>query len=361
MFDQLKPMFAGCVPIARAGDLSPSSTTSLTWHREWPLKPDIVLEGGNQVVKPGSTSVLDPDEMALLTTAHDTAGRLLVEFRDTSAAVAQAARMGAILQAAYPKFWPETIRALLIHSAEWTEPMRRAFGTRRADGVSRLRRYGYGLPSLGRALYSARSSLTLIAQQTIQPYVKEGSEVKTKDMGLHDLPWPKEQLLALGEKVVTMRVTLSYFIEPKPGRRDGFVKTRHRYQSHGLRFEVRRPEEALEQFRQRITKAARDEEEEYEAVGDTSGWELGPQTRTRGSLHSDWWTGTAAALANSGHIAVYPVSGWWREAKGNHWTKEARYSLVVTIRTEEAGVDIYTPVKAMIEIPIEAEIEMEAE
>jgi hypothetical protein len=64
-------------------------------------------------------------------------------------------------------------------------------------------------------------------------------------------------------------------------------------------------------------------------------------------------------LANSGHIAVYPVSGWWREAKGNHWTKEARYALVVTIRTSEVGVDIYTPVKAMIEIPTEVEIEAE--
>jgi hypothetical protein len=360
-FDQSKPMFAGCVPIAQAGDLSPSSTTSLTWHREWPLKPDVVLEGGNQILKSGSTDVFDPDEMAILTTAHDATGTLLVEFRDTSAAVAQAARMAAILQATYPELWPETIRALLVHSAEWTELMRRAFGTKKTDCVSRLRRYGYGVPNLTRALYSARSSLTLIAQQTIQPYVKEGSAVKTKDMGLHDLPWPKEQLLALGEKLVTMRVTLSYFIEPKPGRRDGFVKTRHRYQSHGMRFEVRRPEETLDQFRQRISKAARDEGEEYEAVGDTAGWELGPQIRTRGSLHSDWWTGTAADLANSGHIAVYPVSGWWREAKGNHWTKEARYSLVVTLRTHETGVDIYTPVKAMIEVPVEVRTQIETE
>lgn len=360
-FDQANPQFSGCVAIAPRGDLSPSSTTSLSWNRDWPIKPDVVLEGGNQVMRPGTATVFDPEQMAMLTTAHATAGTLLVDFRDTSAAAAQAARMASILQAEYPNLWPETVRALLIHSAEWTDAMRRAFGARQRDLVNRLRRYGYGVPSLARARHSARNSLTLIVQQTIQPYVKEAGVVKTKDMGLHELPWPKEQLLALGEKTVTMRVTLSYFIEPKPGRREGFVKTRHRYQSHGLRFEVRRPEETLDQFRQRVSKAARDEDDEYEPVGDASGWELGPQVRTRGSVHSDWWTGSAAALANSGHIAVYPVSGWWREAKGHHWTKEARYALVVTIRTEEQHIDIYTPVKAMIEVPVPVETEVESE
>lgn len=360
-FDQANPQFSGCVAIAPRGDLSPSSTTSLSWNRDWPIKPDVVLEGGNQVMRPGTATVFDPEQMAMLTTAHATAGTLLVDFRDTSAAAAQAARMASILQAEYPNLWPETVRALLIHSAEWTDAMRRAFGTRQRDLINRLRRYGYGVPSLARARHSARNSLTLIVQQTIQPYVKEAGVVKTKDMGLHELPWPKEQLLALGEKTVTMRVTLSYFIEPKPGRREGFVKTRHRYQSHGLRFEVRRPEETLDQFRQRVSKAARDEDDEYEPVGDASGWELGPQVRTRGSVHSDWWTGSAAALANSGHIAVYPVSGWWREAKGHHWTKEARYALVVTIRTEEQHIDIYTPVKAMIEVPVPVETEVESE
>jgi Subtilase family len=347
-FDQFR--FAGYEPIARAGDLSPSSTTSVSWDRAWPIKPDIVMEGGNQVRIPGTTTVMDPDEMTILTTAHASTGRLLVDFRDTSAAVAQAARMAAILQAEYPKLWPETIRALLVHSAEGTERMRRSFGTKKTDAINRLRRYGYGVPSLSRAMYSAKSSLTLIAQQTIQPYMKEGSDTKTKEMGLHNFPWPKEQLQALGESTVTMRVTLSYFIEPKPGRRDGFVKYRHRYQSHGLRFEVRRLEETLDQFRQRISKAARDEEEYYEAVGDTAGWTLGPKIRTRGSIHSDWWTGSATALANSGHIAVYPVSGRWREAKGNHWSKQARYALIVTIRTEAMELDLYTPLEAEIDL-----------
>src|ERR1700722_9006844 len=213
--------------------------------------------------------------------------------------------------------------------------MKKAFGRDKGNAVNRLRRYGYGVPSLDRARNSAKDSLNLVVQQKVQPFTKEGSDVKTKDMGLHSLPWPKDQLLDLGDQPVTMRVTLSYFIEPKPGRREGFAQSRHRYASHGLRFEVKRPQETLDDLRKRVSRAAREEEEAFEAVGGTAGWTLGPQIRTRGSVHSDWWTGTAADLANCGFIAVYPVSGWWREPRGNHWSKEARYSLIVSIRTAE--------------------------
>lgn len=223
------------------------------------------------------------------------------------------------------------------------------FGSKKADLATRLRRYGYGVPNLDQARYSARDSLTLIAQQTIQPFMKDGSDIKTKDMGLHSLPWPKEALLELGEQQVTMRVTLSYFIEPKPGRRDGFVTSRHRYQSHGLRFEVRRPREELDDFRKRVSQAAREEDEDYKAVGDTAGWLLGPQVRTRGSIHSDWWKGNAADLANCGHIAVYPVSGWWREAKGNHWSKQTRYALVVSIKAEKTKMNLFTPIAPVVD------------
>nr|WP_161967356.1 S8 family peptidase [Fimbriiglobus ruber] len=361
--------FPGYAPIAPAGDLSPSSTTSLTWDKPWPYKPDFVLEGGNQIAHTDKRWVMDPDDMTMLTTAHATTGRVLADFRDTSAATAQAAGIAAALQAVYPKLWPETIRGLLVHSAEWTDRMRAAFGDKKTDHINRLRRYGYGVPSLARARDSARDSLTMVIEQAIQPFTKEGSDIKTKEMGLHNLPWPKDQLLELGETKVTMRVTLSYFIEPKPGRREGFVKHRHRYQSHGLRFEVKRPQETLDDFRKRVSQAARHEEEEFEAVGDTSGWELGPQLRTRGSIHCDWWTGTAADLANSGVIAVYPVSGWWRESKGNDWSKEARYALLVSIRAEPVRVavslftpteiDLYSPIQTTILAAIEQEVTTE--
>ncbi len=50
-----------------------------------------------------------------------------------------------------------------------------------------------------------------------------------------------------------MRVTLSYFIEPNPSER-GF-SARYRYESHGLRYDVKRPAESGADFRARIKRA----------------------------------------------------------------------------------------------------------
>ncbi|WP_337052576.1 S8 family serine peptidase [Pseudoxanthomonas sp. USHLN014] len=41
------PDYAGWAPVARAGDLSPASRTSGIWERQWPIRPNVVFEGGN--------------------------------------------------------------------------------------------------------------------------------------------------------------------------------------------------------------------------------------------------------------------------------------------------------------------------
>jgi hypothetical protein len=47
-----EPAFDDWTPVARPGELSPSSTTSCIWQPQWPLKPDIVMEGGNMALSP---------------------------------------------------------------------------------------------------------------------------------------------------------------------------------------------------------------------------------------------------------------------------------------------------------------------
>ena len=44
----------------------------------------------------------------------------------TSPATALASRMAARLISAYPDYWPETIRGLMVHSARWTPAMEQA-------------------------------------------------------------------------------------------------------------------------------------------------------------------------------------------------------------------------------------------
>lgn len=350
----------GWEPLAPLGGLAPASCTSMEWQKTWPIKPDIVMEAGNMATNPAyiEADYID-DALQLLSTGHQFAlGKQLVSFGDTSAAAALAANLAARVQALYPDYWPETIRALLIHSALWTPAMKALFEPfTTKDKYRQLLRYcGYGVPDEDTLFWSARNELTLVAQDVIHPYTKEGSNVKTRDINLHTLPWPTDVLHNLPPNTqVEMKVTLSYFIEPNPGER-GWVN-KYRYASHGLRFDVRRSLETLTDFKQRINQKARDEEHAYNgATPDSGQWLLGEKLRSLGSVHSDTWTGTAAELAERGYIAVYPVLGWWKErANLQRWGKSARYALIVGIKTPSVETDIYTAIENQIFVPVAIE------
>lgn len=345
-------------PIANAGQLSPASRTSVVWDdRSWPLKPDLVMEGGNLAIDPTTGDADYADDLMLLTTRTSSTGALLTATSDTSAATALAARYAAIIWSRYPDLSPESVRGLLIHSARWTSPMLSEFSSDlRRDVENRLRVYGYGVPNLDQAIWSAKNNATLVIQDSLRPFDQETDDngqkrIKTKDLRLHRLPWPKQVLEQLGEEDVRLRVTLSYFIEPSPGRR-GWTR-KHRYQSHGLRFDIKRPTDIDDnEFLKRITKAAWDEDEDsISSAADDRRWTIGPNLRCKGSIHSDVWTGTAAQLASSGTIAVYPVTGWWKERPGlERWNRSARYSLIISLETDAVQADLYTPIANQISV-----------
>jgi hypothetical protein len=349
--------YDGYQPLASIGRLSPCSTTSLVWSDEWPLKPEVTMEGGNTAVDPAGGTPSMIEDLMLLSTSAKPSSSSFVSTGQTSGAAALASRMAAIIQSTYPDYWPETVRALMIHSAEWTPAMEADYPGKEKRAIkNRMRCYGYGAPDLDRALWCGRNSLCLVSQAELQPYGKFEDKLKTKDMHIYELPWPIDELRSLGGMIVTMRVTLSYFVEPSPGRR-GWKNT-HRYASHGLRFDVQSPTETPEEFRKRMNKNARAGDEGSPTGGDTSAWTIGSRLRSRGSIHSDWWTGTATALADSRYIGVYPVTGWWRERKHlGRWASKVRYSLVVSINTPPTEVDIYNPVRIQLATPISIEIE----
>ncbi|WBB56289.1 S8 family peptidase [Verrucosispora sp. WMMD573] len=350
-------MWDGWIPLAPRGELSPHSRTSVPFSRRWPVKPDIVLEGGNVACSPAGTSYDTPEALQVLTTRHPGVdARLLTTTCATSAATAQAAHLAASILADYPTLWPETVRALIVHSAEWTTAMQQRVDRARRVGKAAVhqlhRRYGMGLPSLDRATRSASDALTLIVQDTIHPY-RDGT---MREMHLHDLPWPTDVLTGLGAAQVRMRVTLSYFIEPNPGRR-GWQR-RYSYASHGLRFDIRRPTESTDLFRKRINQRALAEEERRpSSTNDAKQWIFGSNQRTAGSLHTDIWEGSAADLAGCGAIAIFPVTGWWKEnPKRDGSDSGARYALAVSIETPEQDVDIWTPVAQQIGVPVAIQV-----
>ena len=347
--------YDGWLPVAPAGDLSPASRTSGIWDRQWPIRPDVVFEGGNFAhdgVNPASAI----DDLQLVSTHYRPNVRLFDAFGDTSGAAALGANLSAGIMTGRPELWPETVRGLIVHSAEWTPAMRARFDAApsQAQKLAMLRRYGWGVPDLSRALLSAANDATLMVEDALLPFRKHGSQIKTRDMNLHLLPWPQAELAALGTLDVELRITLTYFIEPNPGER-GWTR-RHRYASHNLRFAIKRSLETLPEFRQRINRAAQEEEEAGTPAGAAGGdnWVLGP-IRDRGSIHSDIWRGSAAALAERDAIGVFPISGWWKEKPAlQRWERAARYALIVSIKAPNTDVDLYTAIANKIAVSVPA-------
>lgn len=318
------------------------------------------MEAGNMGRPPGDGAPDFLDELQTLTTnSRFTVGhRPFALFQDTSAATALAANLAGRLLARYPNFSPETVRGLLVHSARWTPAMiRRAMDDQgRIDCARLLRAFGYGAPDAEALFYSAGNNLTLIAEDTLQPFFKDddGSAIKTRDIKFHALPWPRDALLALPFNTpVEMRVTLSYFVEPSPGERGWDRK--YGYPSHGLRFKVIRAPETLQAFKLRINTYDRDDDYDTDDhVGETGEWVLGVNRPTNGAVHSNVWRGTAAELASRAYIAVHPTTGWWKtRPKENRYNRLVHYSLIVSISTPDQNVDIYTPVANAIGIDVQ--------
>jgi hypothetical protein len=337
--------------LSEKGGMSPSNSTSVIWEKEWAIKPDLVMEGGNLINQRGD--IASPPSLQLLTTHKNYRTSLLQTFGDTSAATALASRFAAQLKIEYPDLWPESIRALMVHSAEWTQTMLNGGEIKSVESFNKqektnlLRSFGYGVPNLEKALYSAKNSLTLIAEKEITPYRKDGN-IKFNDIHLFELPWPTEILQEdLSDIDVKLNITLSYFIEPNPGSRR--YSNKFSYQSHGLRFNVIKPGEDIETFQKRVNKNTR-EEGEIGFPGED--WIIKEQYRNKGSIHRDFWIGSGADLATRNCIAVYPVSGWYRMRKKlEKYNSTVRYSLIVTIEVPEVDVDIYTPIR--LQVPIE--------
>lgn len=344
-FDQLSKELQSYSPVAPKFGLSPFSATSLQWTSEWPAKPDIVFEGGNTAIN-SMGFITEDDGMSILTTSASFQKRLFESFNQTSAATAMCANFAAKLQASYPELWPESVRGLIVHSAKWTNKMLEQFGgdgSKTALGVLR-HICGYGVPSLERAMWCLKNRMVLVAQNVLQPYIKENGHDRMQ-IHLYDLPWPMEVLQNLGATSVTLRVTLSYFIEPSPGQRGW--KSKFRYASHGLRFDLCGSQEGKEEFISRVTNIADGVENGQIGRGSnlSARWKIGSNGRSAGSIHSDFIKTTAANLATCNQLAVFPVIGWWRERK--HLQKsnsEARYSLIVSLTTDEQTVDLYAPV-----------------
>ena len=346
--------------LAGKNELSPFSRTSNAWESSWPIKPDVVFEGGNLVILDNGDIDRDID-LEVLTTSSIAITNQLTTINATSAATAFGANFIAKLRHVYPDAWEETLRGLVIHSASWTEAMKKqvGFDSTQPSIVQMLRTYGYGVPNLEKAIECRSNYLTFISEQTMQPYIKErGKNPRTNDVHFYEFPWPKEILENLGNAEVTVKITLSYFIEPNPGEKG--YSTKYSYQSTALKFALMPPNDEPKNFMLRINNEAREDLKKTlgvetlpkDAIDKVSNikWGLGADNIFKGSVHSNYWKTSAAEVASCNFLAVYPQpSGWWKNLKKQKkYNQKLRYSLIISVETPKNTQDIYTVIAQKI-------------
>lgn len=351
--------------LADEGDLCPSSRTSQQWNVHYAYKPDIVMEGGNHELDGDEPFSFQSNASMLLTAARTYPGRPFGWTGETSAATARAAGLATALKSRYPDFRAETLRAMMVHCAEWSPAMlaRRSYlqkvGLSKADAqLNMLQCYGWGIPDEERIFRSAGDALTLVIEDALEPY-REGSGGATvlKEMKYFRLPWPRASLQSLGQQQVEVRCTLSYFAEPDP---HATSRSRlDRYASHRLRFSLKAAGDSHLEAQQRVNILAGEEDvEDFEdedvgygiiGTGQQLGWLLGDRARRRGTIHHDIWTGPASELADRDGVSVFPVKGWWADRRSDEYRDvPVAFTLVVSIRTTDTEVDLYADANAKV-------------
>ncbi len=349
----------GLSVVAPKGGLSPFSSSGLAGS-EWPIKPDVVFEGGNLAVQGQLPNATVPTLSGLTTSHRHNQGRPLGLISMTSEAAARAARLAARIWSVEPRLRPETVRGLVVHAATWTTRMHEQFPAK----SDLLITCGYGVPNVATAMGCARGIATVIVEDSMPNSVAE--EVPKKEppkkattkltdtrhvrkIKIFRMPIPDE-LATVEDPQVELRVTLSYFPETNKFGRS---------QVHGLdlKWYMQGPQESESQFLQRINVLARPMDAAGKRVKPKSSgpfkWDIGIQARSRGTVQSDRWRGPASQLAGEKLIAVVPVLGWW-ERRTDLRSEQMDFSLVVSV----FGPGVYSSIKPRVEVEADVLVEL---
>lgn len=330
------PVHGQLQALAGEDELSPYARTGVSGG---PIKPDVAFEGGN-CAPDGAVQGTGIGSLSLLTTNRRHVDRGLTTFSwATSAACASVSGLAAEIWRVTGVDRAETVRALLIHSARWSDATKAQF----PDSRDRVRAVGYGVPDGDLASYSFRQRPTVVIEDSLRPRVEHPDGSVEREVHFVRLPLPEQSLLDLSDHEVELSVTLSFFVEPNEANR-------RNYAGAMLRWDVQRPAETEADFRQRVNRL--DRAPGFEAASREFAWEIGVDRRSRGSVQSDRCRLPAALLAGDRQIAVFPALGWW---DGREQRKEAAvpYSLVVTIDAGDADIDLYSEISAAIALPVE--------
>jgi len=323
--------------LARGGELSPHSRTAIGGSR--PIKPDIVMEAGN-TAPGGGLENPEAQGLSILTLRATASGSstLLRRTYQTSPAAAAASNALGQIATGQPFLRPATWRGLLVNTTRWPDAAIDQFHDRR----DLLRSFGYGVPNLERAASSDSNRPVMVYEGSLRPSQHLGAAVDRR-ADFIEIPFPEDELHAIGDSLVHLAVTLSYFVEPTDNL------TRRAYAGGRLRWDLQGPTETADSFRARINRLVLDEG--VSAGAGSYPWDIPADERSRGTLQHGRAAVAAADIAGTRLLAVYPVLGWWEDSREG-WDKGLPYSLVVSADLGEVDVELHALVAQSL-VPIE--------
>ena len=140
-----------------------------------------------------------------------------------------------------------------------------------------------------------------------------------------------------------LKVTLSFFIEPNP------KVAISSYEGASLAWDMQGPFEEDSKFFKRVNKKNRTDSDPKSGYTSGRKWNVGVNTRNRGTLQSDYIEMTAAELASCGKIVIYPRKGWWDNLKEKK-DKKIPYSIIISVEALNEEIDLYTEIQNEINI-----------
>ena len=315
------------------------------------VKPELVERAGTLGLESGRL-VKDPELSVISSLLRP--GRLLGFEIGTSFAAPLVTRVAAAVQARYPDFGPNLIRALVLLSAD-----RNAF-EEQIDGTLAVRRnrarqlLGYGRPSIARAAESTSHRVTLIAEGVIP----------MNGVHIYEIPIPSSFFQRGGRRGID--IALAFDPRTRPSRLD--------YTSSKMEFLLYRGI-PLDQV---IELVARIEGEDIDLEGedDIDGSETSTATASGGPGSQAVKLQPSNTIRSRGanqlgrvefaqkldpmrhaptFLAVRNVNRW------DDTTATQNYGLAIALWRTEAQLELYAELQAQLEVVLEVPIQVELE
>ena len=306
------------------------------------IKPDVVEYGGDWVKSKHDSRLSLKSEVCpdLVRTSPEGPSHSKDDI-GTSFSAPKVAYIAAQIQKLYPNAPALLYRALIAQSAEQPTSMNDKF----ANMCDITRCVGYGIPNLERAISNDEYRITFITEKEYRIF-----ESQTH---IFRIPIPKE-LNEIGENYsLKISVTLSYMAKPRSTRR-----TLKRYLSTWLDWRCSKKGESIDSFKERIlyTDASVNDDGNFKwAIGEKSNSGQSKDfSRSNSTLQKDWAIINSNELTEDFCVAVRAHKGW-------NANIPAKYTLVVTFEALDADIEIYEPIRNLIETETEIIAEQQIE